>query len=141
MRTYYIFRINSINNTIHNKKKISIYKLLNRINNLSRKEYKIGEGIYKNIIIPLDKIKINNYILSNHVNDIYYRKEDNIHTLESGLERSKLIVNNTYIKIVTTNNIPTFFKDLFPIFNNTLCIDFDNKDYFYLDELELKLLV
>ena len=141
MRTYYIFKIDKKSNTIYKRNKTAIYKLLYKINKLGKSEYKLGNRLYKNIIIPLDKIRINNYILSNHINDIYYKKEDNLHSLDSAFEKSRLIVYNTYIKIITTNNISSFFKDLSPISNNLFCVDFNNTDYFYIDELELKSLV
>ena len=140
MRTYYIFRINNSLNKIYEKNSISIYKMLNKINNMDKKEYEFAKRIYKKTVIPINKNLIDKYILMIHMNDIYYKKYGNVHILNSEREESKLYLYNTYIKIITTNNISSFFKDIYSINNNMFCIDFENKDYFYLDDFELKLL-
>ena len=140
MRTYYIFRINNSLNKTYEKNSISIYKILNKINNMDKKEYEFAKRIYKKTVIPINKNLIDKYILMIHMNDIYYKKYGNVHILNSEREESKLYLYNTYIKIITTNNISSFFKDIYSINNNMFCIDFENKDYFYLDDFELKLL-
>ncbi len=140
MRTYYIFRVNKSLNSIYEKNSISIYKMLNKINNMDKKEYDFAKRIYKKTVLPINKNLIDKYILMIHMNDIYYKKYGNIHILHSGKEESKLYLYNTYIKIITTNNISSFFKDIYSINNNMFCVDFENKDYFYLDDFEVKLL-
>ena len=140
MRTYYIFRINSELIPLYERKSTNIYKILNRINSFNKKEYRLAKKIYSRIIVPLNKKKIDNYILMNHMNDLYYTKNLNRHELLSTFEESRLYIHNTYIKIITTNNISTFFKDIYSINNNYFVIDFNNKDYFYLDDLKVKLL-
>ena len=141
MRTYYIFRINPLFNPLYRKNSTSIYKLLNKIKKMSKMDINVGKKIYKKLVVPINKELYNNYILSNHINDIYYIKNGKEHYLESSFESSKLIIYNTYIKIETTKNISSFFKDIVPICDDMLCIDFDNTDYFYLEDLETKLLV
>ena len=141
MRTYYIFKINPMFNPLYRKNSTSMYKLLNRIKKMNKMDINIGKRIYNKVVVPLNKNLLNNYILSNHINDIYYIKNDKEHYLESVYENSKLSIYNTYLKIETNKNISTFFKDLVPISEDLLCIDFDNIDYFYLDDLKTKLLV
>lgn len=141
MRTYYIFKINKLLNPIYEEKTTSIYKLLEKVNNLDKKEYALAMKIYSKLVIPIDKKKIDNYLIMNHINDLYYTKSSNIHTLYSDMEKSKLKIYNTYIKIITTNNISSFFKDIFNMDNSFFCVDFENKDYFYISSLYEKSLV
>ena len=141
MRTYYIFRINPLFNPLYRKNSTSIYKLLNKIRKMNKMDISVGKKIYKKLVVPLNKELLSNYILSNHINDVYYIKNGNEHLLESSFETSKLKIYNTYLKIETTKNISSFFKDIVPVSEDMLCIDFDNTDYFYLEDLKTKLLV
>lgn len=140
MRTFYIFKINKELTTIYDKKSINIYKMLNKINTFNKKEYKFAKKMYLKIVMPIDKKKIDNYLLMNHINDFYYTKSKNTHELMSTKEESKLIIHNTYLKVITTNNISSFFKDISYIDEDLFVIDFKNKDYFYLSDLKVKLL-
>lgn len=140
MRTFYIFKINNLLNPIYERKTTNIYKLLDKIKKLDKRDYKIAKSLYSKTIIPINKGKIDNYLLMNHMNDLYYTKNNNIHELSSDMEESKLIIYNTYIKVTSTNNISSFFKDIYELDKNLFAIDFENKDYFYLDDLKVKLL-
>lgn len=141
MRTFYIFKINTILNPIYKTNKSAVFKILSNINKYNNKDYKIVKRIYNKIIIPIDKEKFNNYLLNLHLNDIYYKKDGNKHILDSGLEKSIITINNTFIKIETTTNISTYFKDLLLVCEDMFCVDFKSIDYFYLRELNTKLLV
>ena len=135
MRTFYVFKINNSLNTLYNKKTNNIYKILNRINNLDIKESKKAINIYRKIIRPIDKDKFNYLITKRHVNDFYYKKINNCHELKNAKEKSILFINKTYIKIVCSNNISSFFKDIFTIDKDLFVIDFNYKDYFYIREI------
>lgn len=139
MRTYYIFKINDELKTLYNKKSNNIYKLLDNIRLSDIKDKNRINKLYKRITRTINKKLVNDYIIRNHLNDFYYKKIGIYHELSNEVENSILIVNNTYIKIVTNNNISTFFKDLCSINDNYFLIDFDNKDYFYLDDLKTKI--
>ena len=139
MRTYYIFKINDELKTMYNKKSNNIYKLLNSIRLSDIKDKNRINKLYKRITKTINKKLVNDYIIRNHLNDFYYKKIGIYHELSNEVENSILIVNNTYIKIVTNNNISTFFKDLYFINDNYFLIDFDNKDYFYLEDLKTKI--
>ena len=138
MRTYYIFKLDSF---LYNRNKSSVYKILKNISKLSKNDNKLAKRIYNKFVVSISKEKINNYILKLHINDIYYKKNNDNHIVDTGYEISKLYVHNTYLKIETTNNISVFLKDIIPISCNMICIDFDSVDYFYLSELKTKLLV
>lgn len=139
MRTFYIFKINNGFNTLYNKKTSNIYKILNRINNLDVSETKKAINIYRKIIRPINKERIDYFITKNHFNDFYYKKNNNCHELKNNKEKSIMFINKTYIKIVCSNNISTFFKDIYSIDKRLFVIDFDYKDYFYIEDLNSKI--
>ena len=64
----------------------------------------------------------------------------NKHILNDGVEKTKLTVYNTYIKIRTNQNLTSFFKVLNKEKNIFVC-DFNNKDYFWLSKVSSKSLV
>ena len=139
MRTYYIFKINDSFTTRYNNKSNSIYKMLNDIRLSNKKDSVKISKFYNKLTKPLDKKKINDLIIRNHINDFYYKKIGIYHELSNNIEGSILTVNNTFIKIVTNTNISTFFKDLYLLNENLFLVDFDNKDYFYITDLKKKI--
>jgi sporulation protein YlmC with PRC-barrel domain len=66
----------------------------------------------------------------------YYTKVNNIHMIYDYYtkEESKLIINTNYLLIKSTKQIPTFLKAITRK-EKIFVIDFDNIDYFWLEEL------
>ncbi len=48
-------------------------------------------------------------------------------------ESTKMIINNSHIRIKSNKNIPSFFYDIRKLKNIFVC-DFNNHDYFLLEE-------
>jgi hypothetical protein len=134
MRTFYIFKINNGLNTLYNRKTNNIYKILSRINDLNINESKKAINVYRKIIRPINKDRINNYITKRHMDDFYYKINNCCHELKTDKEKSIMFVNKTYIKIVCSNNISPFFKDIRDIDNKLFVVDFNYKDYFYIGD-------
>jgi len=139
MRTYYIFKINDDFRTLYNKKSNSIYKMLSDIRVSKEEDRDKVSKLYNKLTKQIDKKKVNDFIIRNHLNDFYYKKIGIYHELCNNLEDSILTVNNTFIKLVTNNNISSFFKDLYLLNDNLFLIDFENKDYFYMEDLKTKI--
>ena len=139
MRTFYIFKINNGCNTLYNKKTSNIYKILNRINNLDIFESKKAINIYRKIIKPINKDRLNYLITNRHMNDFYYRLINNCHELNNNKEKSMMFINKTYIKIVCSNNVSTFFRDIYMIDKDLFVVDFKYKDYFYIEDFNSKI--
>ena len=139
MRTFYIFRINNGFSTLYNRKTMNIYKILSRINNLDISESKRAINIYRKIIRPINKDRFNYLITKKHLNDFYYKKNNNCHELRNNKEKSIMFINKTYIKIICSNNISSFFKDIYMIDKDLFAVDFDYKDYFFIGDFESKI--
>ena len=140
MRTYYLFKIkDSINKTQVNE--FNIYKTLDNIYSK-----RINEIESKKIILKtLDFINQNDYSLRFerlYKEDDFYSNRNKTHSYFDYFnnEETKMYISNTFIKITSNKNIPTFLYDLLSIDNFFIC-DFFNVDYFWLSEINRKSLV
>lgn len=141
MRTFYIFKINTMFQTFYNDKSSILFKMFNEIYESEDNEILNNFRLFEKVTIPFNKKIFNNYILLKHRDDLYYSKSDNYHTIDSSEEQSRLIVNTTHLKIKTNKNINSFIKDIIDTKENVFVIDFKNKDYFWLNEIEYETLV
>ncbi len=104
MRDYYLFKLR--NNSINSKK---VYLILEELFYLNRNKFNYGFKIFNDLCLPIDKSKFINY-------------EKNI------------TINNTYILIKNSINISSYFKYFNNLEKHLFVCDFDNKDYFYLND-------
>ena len=141
MRTFYIFKINNMFQTFYNDKSNILFKMFNEIYSSNDQDLINKFRLFEQITIPINKKIFNNYILLMHRDDIFYTKNDNIHTIENDKEISRLTINNTFLKIKSNKNINSFLKDIYDSKESLCVIDFENKDYFWINETKEKLLV
>lgn len=141
MRTFYIFKINNMFQTFYNDKASILYKMFMEIYNSDNEDLINNFRLFEKITIPFNKKIFNNYIMLKHRDDLYYTKKDNKHFIKTSDEMTKLVVNQTHLKIKTNKNVNSFMKDIIDSKESVFVIDFDNKDYFWLSEVNYKLLV
>ena len=141
MRTFYIFKINNMFQTFYNDKANILFKMFYDIYSSNDEDLINKFRLFEQITIPFNKRVFNNYIMLKHRDDIYYTKTDNVHIIESDCEISKLVINNTFLKIKSNKNINKFFKDIVDSRECLFVIDFKSKDYFWINETKEKLLV
>ena len=133
MRTFYIFKINKEFKTITKDKPYNLYLALNGIHNMDSREVNLAYKLFCEICEPQDKMNVNISLFSLLKDNDNYTKFQNRHLINDYYtsESSKLIVNETYLKVKSTKNNPSFFKLLKQI-PNLFVIDFYSKDYFWL---------
>lgn len=141
MRTFYIFKINNMFQTFYNDKSNILFKMFNEIYSSNDQDLINKFRLFEQITIPINKKIFNNYIMLKHRDDIFYTKNDNVHTIENDKEISRLTINNTFLKIKSNKNINSFIKDIYDSKESVFVIDFQNKDYFLINEIKLKTLV
>ena len=112
-----------------------MYKIFEEIYN-SRdydavKTYRVFEGIAN----PFGKRMLSEYIYYEYRNKYGYRREEDLHILNTS-EMTKLKINNYNIKIETNGNYTEFFKYLNNYNDGLFVCDFDNKDYFWLNKIK-----
>lgn len=140
MRVYYLFKINDSFSKLYYNKTYYLYKMLEQISLSSKNDFIISYRLFEQMAVPYNKTDINSKIYRKYAFDENYKKTLNKHILDDGVEKTKLTVYNTYIKIKTNKNITSFFKILSSEENVFVC-DFSNKDYFWLSKVTRKSLV
>lgn len=141
MRTFYVFKINNMFQTFYNDKSSILFKMFNEIYNSEDDDIINNFRLFEKITIPFNKKIFNNYIMLKHRDDLYYKKYENKHIINDDKELTKMIVNTTHLKIKTNKNLNSFIKDIIDTKENVFVIDFKNKDYFWLNEIEYEPLV
>ena len=133
MRTFYVFRIKDEFKTITENKPYNLFLTLDNIRCMPTTELNIATSIYDMLCINHDKGKMNLEIFKLLKDSDYYTKYNNNHMINNyyTTEKSKLTVNNTYLKIETTSMYPYFLK-LLKNYKNLFIADFEEKDYFWL---------
>lgn len=135
MRTFYLFEIKD--NVLKNYKNSyeELYNLLENVHYLKTDDIVLGYKIFSSIVDPIDKDFYNEEIKHNNINNECYICYNYTHTINDfyNNESTKMIINNSHIKIKSNKNIPSFFYDIRKYKNIFVC-DFNNCDYFLLNE-------
>ena len=135
MRTYYIFNVNKYYSYMYKDKPFKMYKIFEEIyytndyNNI--KTYNVLEEIAN----PFNKIMLNEYIYNEYKYKYGYKRNNNIHYLNT-TSKSILRINNYNIKLETESNYSIFFNDINNYNSNLFVCDFKNMDYFWLSKLK-----
>ena len=135
MRTYYIFNVNRYFTYLYKNKPFKMYKIFEEMYYTRNYDSIRTYHVLEEIASPFDKVVLNEYIYYEYKLKYGYKREDNLHTLNSS-ERTTLRINNYNIKIQTDNNYTVFFKYLNNYNSNLFVCDFENKDYFWLCKLK-----
>jgi len=143
MRIYYVFFIDDAFLFLYKDKPSLLYKNFFHIYRMSYDNSSMGLKIYSQLIDLNNKNNMNEYIYNKHKHELSYDKHKNIHMISNKFtsEFTKLIVYNTYVKIITNKNYPYFFNTLYINNYNLFVCDFENHDYFFLDKSIKELLV
>lgn len=135
MRTFYLFEIkeNILKNYKNNYEEL--YSLLENIHYLKSEDIVLGFNIFNSLVIPMKKEVYNEYIKKNNLSKESYICYNYTHTINDFYynESTKMVINNSHIKIKTNKNVPSFFYNI-RNFNNIFVCDFNNHDYFLLEE-------
>lgn len=135
MRTFYIFKINPDLVVLMNDAPYNLYRTLEGIYLLNSNSISFGKDLLDQVIIPIDKEKLNKLIYDiNKDNDFYMKIGDNHRIINKYRdEETNIIVKNTHILLKTNilnKNIHNFLPN-----NDFFVCDFVNKDYFWLSKL------
>ena len=135
MRTFYLFEIkeNILRNYKNNYEEL--YNLLENIHYLKTEDIVLGYSIFNSIVNPIRKDDYNEYIKRKNLDNESYICYNYTHTINDFYfdESTKMIINNSHIKIKSNKNIPSFFYNI-RNFDNIFVCDFNNHDYFLLNE-------
>ena len=129
MRVYYLFKINDSFTGLYKNKTFYLYKMFEQISKSSKSDFIISYRLFSQMASTFNKSNVNGVLYKSYFNNSCYDKILNKHIYDDGVEKTKLMVYNTYIKIKTNKNITCFFKNLAYLDNVFVC-DFKNKDIY-----------
>ena len=135
MRVFYLFELKDkvLKNYKNNYEEL--YNLLESVHYLKTEDIVLGYSIFNSLVYKIDKEFYNNQIKHTNISNECYICYNYTHTINDYYndESTKMIINNSYIRIKTNKNIPSFFYDLRKYRNIFVC-DFNNHDYFLLEQ-------
>ena len=135
MRTFYIFRINKEMEILLKDSPFNLFKSLEDIYLLDKTSIGIGKDLLDQIIVPIDKMKYNKLIYELNKDNDFYMKNGDTHKVVNKYRKEETIitVKNSHI-LLKTNIINRDIKKFLPLTEAFAC-DFQNKDYFWLEQL------
>ena len=125
MRKYYIFIIRQEFYENYKNNPLSLYKTLENLYRLKINDFGYGISIYNQLCLTFNTEVLNNYFLSKFNNYKY-----NKHFIKS--EYVIVEIHRTCIVLLTKHNIPEIMKNLLYYNKSLFVCDFENKDYFWL---------
>lgn len=136
MRTFYLFKIKKSYSELTKRNPYNLYKAIENIYYLKAEQLDYLSIFFRQIRDTFNKECIDNNIYEYYKNRYTYTKVNDTHFINDYYteEKSKLIINPSFLYIKSTKNIPTFLKAITKKDNIFVC-DFINKDYFWLEEL------
>ncbi len=134
MKVYYIFKLKDEFFELYKDTPSVLYNILRSIYYLDREEVDYGYNLFKQLTLPIDKNRIDRELFIKHHLDIPYSKQKDIHYINDLYrnEVSRLLINNSYLRLELEQNYSTFFKILKEEDNNLFACSFGKCDFFFL---------
>ena len=113
-----------------------LYNILRSIYYLDKTEVEYGYNLFNQLIIPMNKNKIDRDIFIKFHQDIPYSKRKETHYINNLYrnEISRLTINNSYCKLEIEQNFSTFFDILKEELENLFVCSFQKTDFFFLSD-------
>ena len=136
MKTYYIFQIKKEFISLYKETPSTLFHILRRIYYLDKTEVEYGYNLFHQLIIPMNKNKIDRDIFIKLHQDIPYSKRKDTHYINNLYrnEISRLTVNNSYCKLEMEQNFSSFFDILKIELENLFVCSFQKTDFFFLND-------
>lgn len=136
MRTFYLFKIKKSYSCLTKDTPYNLFKAIENIYYLKKEDLSYYNNFFIQIRDTFNKEYLDNNIFEFYKNKYSYSKVNGVHMINDYYtdEKSKLIINTSYLYIKSTKNLPTFLKAITKKENIFVC-DFESKDYFWLEEL------
>ncbi len=136
MRSFYIFRIKDEYVSLTKNNPYHLYRILDYIYHMEESNIKEAIKIFSKIINDFNSKAIDIKVFKNFRDNYSYTKYRNIHQINDVYKReqSKLIVKNKFL-LLQSNTLKPLFIDSLKDYDNLFCCDFENKDYFWLNNI------
>ena len=134
MKVYYIFKLKEEFSELYRDTPSVLFNILKTIYYLDKEEVDYGYNLFKQLTMPIEKNKLDRDLFIRFHQDIPYSKRKDIHYINNIYkgEISRLVINNSYLRLELEQNFSTFFKILKEEDNNLFACSFKNTDFFFL---------
>lgn len=138
MRIYYIFSVKEEFYDLYKDYPRALYNILLEIYEMNKKEIEYGYTLFKQIIIPINKSKLDTSICNELKDKMRYSRNKDEHIINNlySEEVSIMKIKNTHIIINTIQSYTEFFELLTKYEPFLFACDFKNDDYFFLSGIK-----
>ena len=135
MRTYYIFNVNKEMSILTKDSPYMLFKSFESIYLADRNDLGMASNLYEQLASKLNKAILNQKIVAHYKDNQHYMYTKDRHTYYNKYkdETCNITVKNSYIICCSNNSKLELLKKLSGF--NLFACDFENKDYFWLDEI------
>ena len=139
LRTFYIFKIRDEFHNLYLNNPKNLYTLLKHLYYLKKKDLNYGFSLFNQLIVPIDKERLDRDIFIKYHREMIYSKNGNDHIINNLYkdEVSILSIKKAYILIDTSKNYSSFFKVINNLGNDYFICDFKEQDYFWINDIKM----
>ena len=136
MKVYFIFDIKEEFVKLYKNNERVLYNILKQIYFLDKEELSYAYTLLKQLINKIDKSTLDRKIFLQFHQDIPYSKRNQIHYINNLYkdEISRLEIKTSYIKLECEQKFSTFLPILKSLSNNYFVCDFQNQEFFFINE-------
>ncbi len=129
MREYYLFFIKKEIYPIYHKKSASFYRIFSKLRSCDKNNYAYGTSIFFQLCDLVPKTRLQTYFQKKQIKD-----KNGIFLFEK--EKAIVRIMRPCIYIKTKKNLPSLFKLFLYVHPNIFICDFENQDYFWLEQYQ-----
>lgn len=137
MRIYFIFKIRDEFISLYKDNQRVLYNILRQIYYLDKSEVTYGYNLFSQLILPIDKNKLDRELFIKMHQDIPYLKRKDVHIINNLYkdEVSRLTIKRSYMKLEIEQKFSSFFDIIDKYSNNLFVCEFYYQDFFFLHEM------
>lgn len=138
MKVYFIFDVKDEFIKLYTGNERVLFSILKQIYYLEKEEVIFGYNLFSQLTNPINKTEIDRQIFIQFHQDIPYSKKGQVHYINNLYkdEISRLIIKKSYIRLESEQDFSTFFSILKNFSSNYFVCNFQEPDYFFLNNNE-----
>ena len=135
MRKFYVFNVNKETSIISKESPYILFKSFESIYNADRSDFNMAKTLYGQLSLKFNRNMLDQKIISNYKDNQYYIFNGKEHKYYNKYkdELCNMIIKNSYIQVITNSSKIKLLNNI-KGYNLFVC-DFENKDYFWLNEI------
>ncbi len=139
MRTYYVFKVKDEFKSLYRENQSILYHIFKQIYLLKKEDLAYGYSLFRQLTKKIDKEKLDKEIFISLHGTMPYSKRKNKHHINNLYkdETSSMIIKHAYIQIESNQDNSEFLHVLNQFENPYFVCDFQNQDYFFLEDLKV----